>query len=432
MGHSDTKIHQIELLLTLDYLLRFTDENHPASQQDICRHANDFGLRYDSKAKSGNDVRRQRIAGCLKFLMDVTNKFPAEVPFILETTASGKYYIDQKYYLSGEQIIKILAAVENDKYTQDEDTEFLIERLLDSLSSVYNRSYYKNEASKLSKGVKKYNLATNRKIRLVNKAFNEGKMLKIRFVIHSPDGKKAYRYNFRYRVYQIKEYKNKPYAILIPIYTANFNFFEGYIFEPIENLNIPEGEDKEILCDDFEKNRDLNKLFREKSIKPMKSYNSINTMVREGKMPVSGIAYKTSFYVKKAFYKFVKPSFEEFFSTKFDCIPCTSFEILKMKDVDPKTNKNDFIVPHPIKDGDSPKYFVVNTYIDPGAFLSWLVSDVHGNGRVNISDMVEVVGPKNINYSLYKFYLSHAKKMAKRLEPDDIEDINKSTDIFLK
>ena len=91
MGHSDTKIHQIELLLTLDYLLRFTDENHPASQQDICRHANDFGLRYDSKAKSGNDVRRQRIAGCLKFLMDVTNKFPAEVPFILETTASGKY-----------------------------------------------------------------------------------------------------------------------------------------------------------------------------------------------------------------------------------------------------------------------------------------------------------------------------------------------------
>ena len=54
MALSDTRIHQIELLLTLDYLLRFTDEDHPATQQDICRHATDFGLKYDAKAKSGN------------------------------------------------------------------------------------------------------------------------------------------------------------------------------------------------------------------------------------------------------------------------------------------------------------------------------------------------------------------------------------------
>ena len=86
MAFSDTRIHQIELLLTLDYLLRFTDEDHPATREDICRHANDFGLKYDSKAKSGNDVRRQRISDCLKFLMDVTTKFSEEVPFVLETT----------------------------------------------------------------------------------------------------------------------------------------------------------------------------------------------------------------------------------------------------------------------------------------------------------------------------------------------------------
>ncbi len=83
MAFSDARIHQIELLLTLDYLLRFTGENHPATQIDICRHANDFGLKYDSKAKSSNDVRRQRIGCCLKFLMEVTSKFPEEAPFIL-------------------------------------------------------------------------------------------------------------------------------------------------------------------------------------------------------------------------------------------------------------------------------------------------------------------------------------------------------------
>lgn len=117
MAFSDTRIHQIELLLTLDYLLRFTGENHPATQIDICRHANDFGLKYDSKAKSGNDVRRQRIGGCLKFLMEVTSRFPEEAPFILQQNDSGKYYIESKNYLSEERVIKILAAVKNYRYT---------------------------------------------------------------------------------------------------------------------------------------------------------------------------------------------------------------------------------------------------------------------------------------------------------------------------
>lgn len=432
MAFSDTRIHQIELLLTLDYLLRFTDEDHPATQQDICRHATDFGLKYDAKAKSGNDVRRQRIADCLKFLMDVTTKFSEEVPFVLETTPSGKYYIEQKNYLSEEQIIKILAAVQNDKYTQDEDTEFLIERLLDSLSNVYNRDHYKNELSKLNKGVKKYNSATNRKIRLVNKAFNDGKMLKIRYEIYDIHKVYVHVYDFWYRVYKIKEYRNKPYAILIPVYTGDIIFHRGFIFNKIENLNIPKGPDKDVLCDDFDEKRDLDKLFREKSRWVRKYYDSPESMIEENKMPVSGIAFRTSFYVKKPFLKFVKPSYEEFFSTNFECTPCTSFDTVEPKDIDPEKNKNNFIIPHPLKPGEEPEYFVVNTFIDPDAFMSWLVSDVHDNGRVCISDMVVVVGPETFNRRLYDFYIGHAKKYINRLKPEDVESINKSTDRFLK
>ena len=432
MAFSDTRIHQIELLLTLDYLLRFTDEDHPATQQDICRHATDFGLKYDSKAKSGNDVRRQRIADCLKFLMDVTTQFSEEVPFVLETTPSGKYYIDQKNYLSEEQIIKVLAAVQNDKYTQDEDTEFLIERLLDSLSNVYNRDHYKNELSKLNKGVKKYNLATSRKIRLVNKAYRDGKMIKIRYEIRDINKVDIHIYDFWYRVYKIKEYKNKPYAILIPIYTKDIIFYRGFIFDTIENLNIPKGPDKDVLCDDFDQKRDLDKLFKEKSRWSRKYYDSPESMIEENKMPVSGIAFKTSFYVKKAFIKFVKPSFEEFFSTNFDCVPCTSFDTVELKDVDPKKNKNDFIIPHQLKAGEEPQFFVVNTYIDEDAFMSWLVSDVHGNGYTSISDMVTVVGPDTFNKRLYDFYIGHAKKYINRLTPESVERINKATDRFLK
>lgn len=432
MAFSDTRIHQIELLLTLDYLLRFTDENHPATQQDICRHANNFGLRYDSKAKSGNDVRRQRIADCLKFLMDVTTRFADEAPFVLETTSSGKYYIDQKNYLCEEQIIKILAAVKNDKYTQDEDTEFLIERLLDSLSNVYNREHYKNELNKLNKGVKKYNLASNRKIRLVNKAYNEGKMLKIRYEIYDKNNIDIHVYDFWYRVYKIKEYRNKPYAILIPIYTGDLILCKGFIFDMIENLNIPKGPDKEVICDDFDDKRDLDKLFREKSRWARKYYDSPEAMIEENKMPVSGVAFRTSFYVKRVFLKFVKPSFEEFFSTSFDAVGCVSFDIVDGKDINPKKNKEDYIIPHPLKDGEQPEFFVVNTYIDPDAFMSWLVSDVHGDGNTSVSDMVVVVGPQIFNRRLYDFYIGHAKKYINLLNAEDVERINKSTDRFLK
>ena len=432
MKLSDTRIHQIELLLTLDYLLRFTDEKHPATQQDICRHANNFGLKYDSKEKRGNDVRRQRIADCLKFLMEITTKFPDEAPFILERKDSGKYYIEQKNYLNEDQIIKILAAVENDKYTKDEDTDYLIERLLDSLSNVYNREYFKKELDKFSNRVWKYNTETNRKIRVVNKAYNESKMLKIRYEIRPMSGKgAALKFDCWYRVYKIKEFNNKPYALLIPVYTGNLRLFEGYIFEPIEELKIPKGRDKEILCDDFDENRDLDKLFREKSYKPTKHYNSPEDLLKENIMPISGAAYKVGFYVRKPFLKFVKPSFEQFFSTKFDCVPCSSFEIREYKDIDPKEMKEDYIVPHKLKEGEEAKFFVVNTYIDSGAFHSWLVSDVHGNGNVNISDMVEVVGPKSFNRSLYRFYIEHAKKYIKCLDPEDVEKINKDADRYL-
>ena len=62
MAHSDTRIHQIELLLTLDYLLNYTDEFNPATQIDICEHARKYGLKFDKNAKTGNQVRRQRIS----------------------------------------------------------------------------------------------------------------------------------------------------------------------------------------------------------------------------------------------------------------------------------------------------------------------------------------------------------------------------------
>ena len=142
MKRTEAQTHFIELLLTLDYLLNYTDENHPATQQDICRHAKDFGLKYDSKNPVGNDVRRQRIGDCLQFLQFICNKYKDtdQIPFVINCTDKGKFYLEEKNHLNEEQIIKILAAIQNDKYTQDEDTDLLVGKLLDSLS---NRCIYR-------------------------------------------------------------------------------------------------------------------------------------------------------------------------------------------------------------------------------------------------------------------------------------------------
>lgn len=149
-------IHQVEMLLTLDYLLHYTDENHPATQIDICEHAKEFGLKYDKNAEKGNQVRRQRISKCLKLLDEISDSFPEKLPFVLEKTDSGKYYVEQRNGVDEQQIAKILAAITNDKYTKDEDVSFLKDRVLSAFStSEENKNTIELEYKSLLRGVKK-------------------------------------------------------------------------------------------------------------------------------------------------------------------------------------------------------------------------------------------------------------------------------------
>ena len=203
MKRTDTQIHHIELLLTLDYLLNYTDEKHPASQQDICRHARNFGLHYDPKAKCGNDVRRQRIGECLQFLQCLSYKYSQDdkIPFMINTTNGGKFYLKKKNTLNDEQIIKVLSAIKNDKYTKDEDADFLIEKLLDVFSNGYTRDYFKEELHKATKNVTKYDLSANRKMRLIYKAHDEGKMIMLRYNTINKCRKPC---DAWYRVYKIR------------------------------------------------------------------------------------------------------------------------------------------------------------------------------------------------------------------------------------
>ena len=424
MKRTDTQIHQIELLLTLDYLLNYTDEDHPATQQDICRHAKDFGLKYDPKVTSGNDVRRQRIGECLQFLQYICYKFKDtdQIPFVINSTEAGKFYIEEKNHLNEEQIIKILAAVQNDKYTKNEDTEFLINKLLDSLSNKHNREFYKKELEKENKRVNKYKAAVNKKMRLVHKAYQEGKCIliiqsrfgrlrpeDIRDMLHvSVNEANSSEYfgtideKVYCRVYQIKEHNNKPYAILIPLSK------HGVIFDAIENLNIPTNlPEKDLLTVDLDEKRDLDKLFKSNNQVLARHYDSLDEYVDTQIMPEKGFAFKTSFYFDYRYLDRVKRSFEECFSQDMSVVPCDKFkvnqEFVKARGGNAiehpyKTDKY-AIECEPIKDSSFPVYGVVNLVVNKNAFVSWLYENP------DIADVVNVVSPRTINTELGHHFL---------------------------
>lgn len=432
MKRTEAQIRQTELLLTLDYLLNYTDEDHPATQQDICRHALDFGLKYDSKATKGNDVRRQRVGECLQFLQYICYKFKDtdQIPFVINSTESGKFYIEEKNHLNEEQIIKVLAAVQNDKYTKNEDTDFLINKLLDSLSNKHNREFYKQELEKENKHVNKYKVAVNKKMRLVNKACREGKCITIiqshfgrlrpedlvkMFYEPTADGQVYFGTideKIYCRVYRIEEHNNKPYAILIPLNK------HGVIFDAIANLNIQTNlSERDLLMDDPDEHRDLDKLFKENNKFLAERYDSLDEYVDKSIMPEKGFAFKTSFYFHYRYLNRVKRSFEECFSRDMPVIKCSSFKINKEQtkrgrviEVPLKIDK--FAIEcEPLPKNEFPKYGVVNIEINKKALLSWLWNNL------DVAKVVNVVSPSSVNRELGLYILRLLSKYQ-----DDVGD----------
>ncbi len=411
MAFSDTKIHQIELLLTLDYLLNYTDEFNPATQIDVCEHARKYGLKFDKNAKTGNQVRRQRISGCLKFLRQITNDFTDDVPFVLETTNSGKYYIEQRHGLNESQVAKILAAISNDKYTKDEDVSFLIDRILSAFStSEENRRIIDSEYKRLLRGEKKYDKEIIRKINLVERAYREGKMIKIKFRVTDPNSKKVVDYFFWYRVYLIKEFHNKPYAFMLPIGQIDVNektgrllFFNGYLFEPIEKINVVNASERNVLCDDLDEHRSFEELFRKHCPNQARQYGTIDKMLEQNILPNGGKTYIVSFYFNLGLKDILRRSFEEFFSESF-----RYQETNMIAGIDNREN-----VAKELQKNEYPKYGLVNISVDNKSFKSWLLSDPHGDGSVCIADMIHIIKPLSLNEDLANYF---SEKLLKRID----------------
>lgn len=427
---TNAQVHNAEMLLALDYLLNHTDKDHPASQQDICRHALEFGLRYDSKATKGNDVRRQRVGDCLQYLQYISDKFKDtdKIPFTINMTENGKFYCEKKNDFTDEEVIKILSAITNDRYTNKNDTKALKDKILNTFSNTYDKAYLIEEVEKNKKNVKKYHTNFDAKLKRILDAYNEGKLITVRF--NTRDEEASIRNQRRtyinvdcdYRVYKLLEFSNKPYVILLRVQKkTDDRVSRPLIFDAVTDINIVM--DKP-LADDFDENRDLDELYSNNSRFLSHYYGNLDSMLKANVKPEGGFAFIVSFYFRlgSTNEEIITRSFLEFFSKKLEYTKCAHFKTLPERNYGrtiplPSKTDNGILEPLPLKEGETPRYGVCNILVNKEAFLSWVLSD-YNNG---IIPLIHIAGPTFINEDIAWHYSSMLYCYSKYLSDDSKE-----------
>ena len=233
---TDTQIHRIELFLTISYLLKFSDSKHPVSQLDICRYATNFGLKFDEKNLSGNDIRRQRIKDVLVFLEELSNRVSENFPFKVSSTDKGKYYIENRFNLSKGDIFNVIFSIENNRFIKEEVSNDLKNKILNILSSKHEKIEFEKTLEQVVSPKNKYSTYTSNTLSILMNAIKKEKIVHLKRLNYVYDEEKK---DFIlkdsakwYRVYTIKEYGGKLYALLIAIADGEI------ILEDVRSIHI--------------------------------------------------------------------------------------------------------------------------------------------------------------------------------------------------
>lgn len=136
MADSKSQIARKELLIVLDYLLKFTDEKHLTRNNNIVEYA---------QKTYQTTIKQQRVTTILEFLYDVSSQYPDAFPFVLQYESTGvkkKYYIERRYF-NDEEILQISSAIQNDRYTSPEESHELVNKFLENATNVNRISEFK-------------------------------------------------------------------------------------------------------------------------------------------------------------------------------------------------------------------------------------------------------------------------------------------------
>ena len=397
----DTRIHQREILITLDYLLHHTDEDHPAKQADICRYADKkYGITYQGEGVSGNQIKRQRVSECLKYLKELSDKY--EAPFVLERTERGKYYIEQRNSLTYEQTARLLVAIHNDPYIGKNDTETYVERILDAFATTKaSKEAIKKLSSLYLQGGEKQSEDVIQKIEILEKAYRNNCPIKVQW-----PGEKYPEWT---KVCYLKEVHHDPCAFLLP--ACSLQSKDGkdhYLFDKIENIVLPSINYNQLACSDekeIKEYADNEAVFRLLNPKLAKRYGRLDRMLKKTIPSLGAKDGVVSFYFKDVDERAISKSFESFFGEKMHCQNVDNASLFLGRECDFDRRKMSLITR---KKECRSNQKLVHFFTDHFSFKSWLLSDPFGDGESCIGDYVEVMSPASINVDFANYYL---KKM---------------------
>ena len=195
---------------------------------------------------------------------------------------------------------------------------------------------------------------------------------------------------------------------------GRLQFFNGFLYEPIEKIDIANDLDRNVLCDDLDEHRDFEQLFRKTCPNQARKYGTIDNMLEQNILPNGGKACIVSFYFNLGLKDILRRSFEEFFSESFRYKETNTIAGIEnqVKDFVGCMDNCEIVTEEPQKN-EYPKYGLVNISVDNNSFKSWLLSDPHGDGRVCIADMVHIIKPLSLNEDLVNYF---SEKLLKRVD----------------
>ena len=393
-GHA--QVSYTDLLITMDYLLRKTGIDRPANTLEMCRYARDeFGLVYQESenGSAGNQVKHTRFKQCIDFLFEVQERHPGALPFVLKRNASRKAYVESKFGFGEEDIMKLLMAVKNDRYTSSEDADALIDNLIYLLVTPDKQSKVEGDMQVYSKQVQRVEGDTRTKLDLVIEARRSGRILVI-FKDLEENGR-IVKKRLNCRVYNYVEYRNQTYVTLIAVNEPLV------LFEAVANLEI---HNPPLMEDD---ERDLERALREERrlVSPL-----LRGLYRPRRPDDETGGPTISFSYEYKDHAIVEGSFRNHFGHSLRATRCAHFFVQPEGD-------SFRLCPDPRLFGGEARYCVANLALSPSAFLSWLISDPKGKGDCVVADYVDVASPRSLNEDLAKFFQGRYAKY-ERFLPD--------------
>lgn len=214
MADSNTAISRNELLIVLDYLHKYTDQNHYATQAGVIKYA---------MKKFGINIRRDRVGDILKYLYETNQKYPDDFPFTIEEKTlnqQSRFYLGKRY-LSSLQLQSICQSIVNDKYTSNEISHFLIDRLIKQNASDHQAPLIKAALNQQKLNIAKIDKETNLTIKRLEKAILDKSLVELSIkdqwsLIYDKNirvNRVDERNHIRVYIYAIKEYLGRLYAI---------------------------------------------------------------------------------------------------------------------------------------------------------------------------------------------------------------------------